>query len=136
MTDPAHGAAATNPARVHQADEKRANRVRAMGIRSADLGAVALANGYAERLIGSIRRECLDHVVVFCEPHLRTLLGHYQTYYNECRTHLSLGKDAPRSRAVQARGRIAVNPILGVAEFEVSDGDRIDDEWLNRAADR
>ena len=54
MTDPAHGAAATNPARVHQADEKRANRVRAMGIRSADLGAVALANGYAERLIGSI----------------------------------------------------------------------------------
>ncbi len=59
-------------------------------------------NGYAERLIGSIRRECLDHVMVFGERHLRNLLLSYQTYYNEYRTHLSLGKDAPYPRAVGA----------------------------------
>jgi len=90
------------------------HRVRAMGIRDRPTSARSpWQNGYAERLIGSIRRECLDHVVVFSERHLRTLLGCYQTYYNGCRTHLSLGKDAPLSRAVQVRGRIAVNPILG-----------------------
>ena len=61
----------------------------------------AFDNGYAERLVGSIRRECLDHVIVFGERHLRTLLLNYQNYYNECRTHLSLDKDAPLSRAVQ-----------------------------------
>ena len=52
-------------------------------------------NGHTERLIGSIRRECLDHVVVFGEHHLRQLLGSYQRYYNDARTHLSLNKDAP-----------------------------------------
>ncbi len=89
-------------------------RLRAMGIRDRPTSARSpWQNGYAERLIGSIRRDCLDHVVVFSERHLRTLLGCYQTYYNECRTHLSLGKDAPFSRAVEVRGRIAVNPILG-----------------------
>jgi hypothetical protein len=51
-------------------------------------------NGYAERLIGSIRRDCLDHVVVFGERHLRHPLESYQRYYNEARTHLALGKDA------------------------------------------
>ena len=56
-------------------------------------------NGYAERLIGSIRRECLDHVVVFGERHLRHVLLSYLKYYNEVRTHLSLEKDARRSRA-------------------------------------
>ncbi len=61
-------------------------------------------NGYAERLIGSIRRECLDHVVVFGERHLRHVLLSYLKYYNEVRTHLSLEKDAPVSRAVE-RGR-------------------------------
>jgi hypothetical protein len=70
-------------------------------------------NGYAERLIGSIRRDCLDHVVVFGEPHLRSLLRSYQRYYNEGRTHLSLCKDAPIPRAVQASGHIVVAPILG-----------------------
>jgi transposase InsO family protein len=70
-------------------------------------------NAYAERLIGSIRRDCLDHVVVFGEPHLRNLLRSYQRHYNEARTHLSLCKDAPQPRAVQARGRILVTPILG-----------------------
>jgi transposase InsO family protein len=55
-------------------------------------------DGYAERLIGSIRRECLDHVVVFGERHLRRILLSYVKYYNEVRTHPSLEKDT-RSRA-------------------------------------
>jgi transposase InsO family protein len=69
-------------------------------------------NGYAERLIGSIRRECLDHVVVFSERHLRHMLLSYMNYHNEVRTHLSL-KDAPVSRAVEPAGRILCRPILG-----------------------
>jgi hypothetical protein len=70
-------------------------------------------NGHTERLIGSIRRDCLDHVVVFGERHLRHLLRSYQRYYNDTRTHLSLNKDAPALRAVQAVGRIVANPYLG-----------------------
>jgi transposase InsO family protein len=89
-------------------------RVRAMGIRDQPTAARSpWQNGYAERLIGSIRRECLDHVIVFGEHHLGTQLRCYQNYYNECRTHLSLDKDAPLSRAVQVRGHIAANPVLG-----------------------
>jgi transposase InsO family protein len=70
-------------------------------------------NAYAERLIGSIRRECLDHVVVFGERHLRHVLLSYMNYHNEVRTHLSLEKDAPVSRAVELAGRILCRPILG-----------------------
>ena len=70
-------------------------------------------NAYVERLIGSIRRECLDHVVVFGEDHLRSILRSYADYYNKIRTHLSLGKDAPASRAIQASGRIYARPVLG-----------------------
>jgi transposase InsO family protein len=69
--------------------------------------------GHAERLIGSLRRECLDHVVVFGERHLRQLLLLYMDYYNRARIHLSLNKDAPVPRAVQAVGRIYANPSLG-----------------------
>jgi transposase InsO family protein len=88
--------------------------VRAMGIRDRPVSACSpWQNGYAERLIGSIRRECLDHVVIFGEHHLRHLLRSYQKYYNECRTHLSLDKDAPLSRAVTVRGRIVASPVLG-----------------------
>jgi hypothetical protein len=53
---------------------------------------------HVERLIGSIRRECLDHVVVLGERHLRHLLANYATYYNGVRTHLALDKDAPLHR--------------------------------------
>jgi transposase InsO family protein len=70
-------------------------------------------NGHTGRLIGSIRRECLDYVVVFGERHLRYLLLSYIAYYNSARTHLSLNKDAPLPRAVQAIGRILPTPILG-----------------------
>jgi transposase InsO family protein len=89
-------------------------RIRAMGIRDRPISARSpWQNGYSERLIGSIRREFLDHVVIFGEGHLRNLLRSYQQYYNECRTHLSLHKDAPLSRPVTAHGRIAVSPLLG-----------------------
>ena len=70
-------------------------------------------NGYAERLIGSIRRECLDHVVVFSERHLHHLLLSYMKYYNGACTHLSLEKDAPVSRAVDRAGHILCRPTLG-----------------------
>jgi hypothetical protein len=70
-------------------------------------------NGFAERLIGSIRRECVDHVVVLGEAHLRRILTKYAAYYNELRTHRSLGKDAPIHRATQHVGRIAAVPVLG-----------------------
>ena len=89
-------------------------RVRAMGIRDRPIAPRSpWQNGHAERLIGSIRRDCLDHVVVFGERHLRHLLGSYQKYYNDARTHLSLNKDTPASRAVQAVGRIVPTPHLG-----------------------
>ena len=94
-------------------------RVRVMGIRDRPISSRSpWQNGYAERLIGSIRRDCLDHVVVFGEPHLRNLLRSYQRYYNEGRTHLSLCKDAPIPRAVHPRGHIVVSPIwAGGFEF-------------------
>src|ERR1700730_11112650 len=69
--------------------------------------------GKMDMLIGSIRRECLDHVVVFSEHHLRHLLLSYMKYYNGARTHLSLEKDAPVSRAVDRAGHILCRPTLG-----------------------
>jgi len=62
---------------------------------------------------GSIRRDCLDHVAIFGEQHLRHLLSAYQQYYNESRTHLSLKKDAPIPRDAQKVGRVLALPILG-----------------------
>src|SRR4029079_17652038 len=71
-------------------------RVRSMGIRDRPTSPRSpWQNAYAERLIGSIRRECLGHGVVFGERHLRHVLLSYMNYYNETRTHLSLEKDAP-----------------------------------------
>jgi len=70
-------------------------------------------NSYIERLIGSIRRECLDHMIVFGEAHLRRILGAYAAYYNETRTHRSLNKDAPFRRAIQHLGVITSQPVLG-----------------------
>jgi len=89
-------------------------RLRSMGIRDRPTSPRSpWQNGYAERLIGSIRRECLDHVVVFSERHLRHVLLSYMKYYNEVRTHLSLGKDAPTSRRVHTDGHILCRPVLG-----------------------
>ena len=83
-------------------------RLRSMGIRDRPTSARSpWQNGFVERLIGSIRRECLDHVVVFGERHLRHVLLSYMNYYNEMRTHLSMAKDAPVPRAVERVGHIS-----------------------------
>src|SRR4030081_475842 len=90
------------------------HRLRAMGIRDKPIAPGSpWQNGFAERLIGSIRRECVDHVIVLGEAHLRRILTKYAVYYNELRTHRSLDKDAPIHRAIQHVGRIASEPVLG-----------------------
>ena len=61
---------------------------------------------YIERVIGSIRRECLDHVIVFHEASLRRTLASYLDYYHRSRTHLSLGKDSPEPRGIQPPERV------------------------------
>ena len=89
-------------------------RVRSLGIRDQPISPQSpWQNGHTERLIGSIRRECLDHIVVVGERHLRHVLLSYMEYYNGARTHLSLCKDAPIARAIQAVGRICAQPVLG-----------------------
>jgi hypothetical protein len=79
-------------------------RIRAMGTRDRWISA---------RLIGSIRRECLDHVVVVRERHLPRVLASYQKYYNEVRTHLSLQKDAPVRRDEAIAGGTDVVRLIG-----------------------
>jgi transposase InsO family protein len=94
-------------------------RIRAMGIRDHPIATRSpWQNGHVERLIGSIRRECLDHLVVSGEAHLRGILKTYASYYNEVRTHLSLGKDAPHFRRPQRVGTIVARPILGVLHHQ------------------
>jgi transposase InsO family protein len=70
-------------------------------------------NAHAERLIGTLRRECLDHMIVFGAAHLRRILGKYVVYYNESRIHRSLDKDSPFHQALSASGVINSQPILG-----------------------
>jgi transposase InsO family protein len=89
-------------------------RIRVMGIRDKPTASASpWQNGFAERLIGSIRRECLDHFIVLSEAHLRRILRTYTRYYNNIRTHRSLDNDAPVSRPVQLTGTISSRPILG-----------------------
>ncbi len=89
------------------------SRVRAMGIRDRPISPGSpWQNAYVERLIGTVRRECLDRMLVFGAAHLRQILSAYAAYYNEVRTHLALGKDAPLGRAVQRSGVIVAIPIL------------------------
>jgi transposase InsO family protein len=89
-------------------------RLRAMGIRDRPIAPRSpWQNAYIERLIGSIRRECLDHMIVFGAAHLSRILKAYTAYYNVVRTHRSLGKDAPIHRAIQDIGSITAQPILG-----------------------
>src|SRR5215471_19321039 len=91
-------------------------RVRGMGVREVLTAPQSpWQNLYAERLIGSIRRECLDHVIVFNESSLRRLLNLYFSYYLRSRTHLALGKDPPVSRPVQppALGAVVELPEVG-----------------------
>ena len=89
-------------------------RMRAMGIRDKPTApASPWQNDFAERLIGSIRRECVDHFIVLGEAHLRRILRTYARYYNDIRTHRSLDKDAPVSRPVQRIGIINSHAIHG-----------------------
>src|SRR6266403_4020097 len=89
-------------------------RLRAMGIRDKPTApASPWQNGFAERLIGSIRRECVDHIIVLGEVHLRQILQSYARYYNDIRRHRSLDKDAPLSRQIQRIGSIKSHAILG-----------------------
>jgi transposase InsO family protein len=77
-------------------------------------------NAFAERVIGSIRRECLNHVVILNEKHLRRILAGYINYYNATRTHLSLNKDAPKGRVVQlpGKGKVVELPRVGGLHHE------------------
>ena len=85
-----------------------------MGIRDKPIApASPWQNGFAERLIGSIRRECVNYFVVLGEAHLRRILRAYARYYNDIRTHWSLDKDTPVSRPIQRTGSILSHPILG-----------------------
>ncbi len=95
------------------------NRLKSMGIRD---GPIALRstwqNGYVERLIGSIRRECLDHIIIRDENHLRRVLKAYAKYYNSARTHLGLKKNCPTPRKRQHLGRVVSKPHLGGLHHE------------------
>src|SRR5262245_14868794 len=89
------------------------SRVRAMGIRDRPIDPGSpWQNGIAERLIGTLRRECLDQVIICGEAHLRRILSAYAAYYNQAATHLALQKDALLRRAVQRSGAIVAIPIL------------------------
>jgi transposase InsO family protein len=89
-------------------------RLRALGIRDRPTAQKSpWQNAYAERLIGSVRRECTDQVIVLGETHLRRIVSLYASYYNEARTHLSLAKDAPISRPIEPFGRIIAEPVVG-----------------------
>src|SRR5437588_1571049 len=99
--DQVYGAAATR-------------RLRTMGIRDKPIAPGSpWQNGFAERLIGSIRRECVDNIVVLGETHLRRVLKSYSRYYNKVRTHRSLDKDAPVPRPIQRTGSIMSHALLG-----------------------
>jgi len=88
-------------------------RVRAMGIRDRPITTGSpWQNGAAERLIGSLRRECLNQTLIFGERHLRRVLAGYADYYNRTRPHLTLRKGASLRRSVQRFGRIVAVPVL------------------------
>jgi putative transposase len=92
------------------------SRVQALGIREVKTAPRSpWQNPYVERLIGTLRRECLDHVIVLHETHLCRLLRDYLVYYHSARTHLSLDKDAPEPRPVERRdqGRVVETPLVG-----------------------
>jgi transposase InsO family protein len=96
-------------------------RLRAMGIRDKPIAPGSpWQNGFAERLIGSIRRECTDQVIAVGEGHLRRILRSYAPYYNQSRTHRSLNKDAPIHRLTESVGTIVSRPILGGLHHQYS----------------
>src|SRR5271166_6073373 len=92
------------------------NRVEAMGITEVVTAPRSpWQSPYVERVIGSIRRECLDHIVIFNQRHLRRVLSSYADNYRRTRTHLSLDKDCPDSRPIIPRkiGKVVAIPKVG-----------------------
>src|SRR2546428_5273930 len=101
--------------------ERFSRQARALNIREAVIAPRSpWQNAYAERVIGSIRRECLDHMVVMGERHLMGILAEYVDYYNGTRTYLSLAKDAPEPLSVQppSQGRVVEVPRVGGLHHE------------------
>jgi transposase InsO family protein len=94
-------------------------RLGAMGIRDRPTSPRSpWQNGHVERLIGSIRRDCLDHMLIFGENHLRSVMKAYVHYYNNVRTHLSLDKNAPLQREPARLGAVHALPHLGGMHHE------------------
>jgi transposase InsO family protein len=96
--------------------EQVQRRIRSLGIDQVIIAPRSpWQNPYVERVIGSIRRDCLDHVIVSNERHLRRILRDYFDYYHSCRTHLSLNKDSPKHRSVEyeKHGNIIALPRIG-----------------------
>ncbi len=101
--------------------ERFSRQARTLGIREAVITLRSpWQNAYAERVIGSVRRECLDHLVVIGERHLMGILSEYVDYYNRSRTHLSLAEDAPEPRSVQppSQGRVVEASRVGGLHHE------------------
>jgi transposase InsO family protein len=99
---------------VRDNDQVFTGRIRAMGIRDRPISPRSpWQNGIAERFIGTLRRECLDQMVIFGEAHLRRVLAAYAHFYNQTRPHLALQKDAPLRRAIQRVGTVIAIPLLG-----------------------
>jgi hypothetical protein len=91
-------------------------KVRSMGIREVKTAPRSpWQNPYVEELIGTLHRDCLDHVIVVSENQLRRILQDYLAYYHSCRTHLSLEKDSPEPRPVESldQGKIVEFPMVG-----------------------
>src|ERR1700716_2609760 len=100
-----------------------------MGIRDHPISPLSppRQNPYVERLIGTVRRDCLDHVLILGEWHLRRVLTLYSLYYNETRTHVGLSKDAPRRCAVQRSGpssphKSCPDCIIATCGYDFRDG--------------
>jgi transposase InsO family protein len=88
-------------------------RLRGLGIRDRPIAPHSpQQNVHVERLIGSVRRECTDHVIVFGETHFQRIMFAYACYYNQARTHLALAKDAPVNRSVERFGQIIAEPMV------------------------
>jgi hypothetical protein len=119
------------------------SRVEAMGIKEVITAPRSpRQNAYVERVIGSIRRECLDHIVILNERHLRRILSSYINYYQRSRTHLSLDKDCPYSRPIQHRrcGRVVATTQVAACITATSasppDSDRCRPMFARRSPDR
>ncbi len=96
--------------------EKVVDTLRAIGVEQVVTACKSpWQNGYVERLIGSVRRECLDHLIVLNTRYLRRILEEYFEYYHEARTHLGLGKDSPVPREVEppGTGTVVAEPMVG-----------------------